>query len=240
MASVDIAAKVAEYFLQPKASGYDVWKTLTFAVVLAAAAYALYHALKRLGVRADARLAAAVAPYVLLGSAVRVLEDAAVLPDSFLFVTPMIYVLVFCATFGALLLSLLAQKTAAGLDPQAAAVVMLFFAPWALLFREAKWSAQNKVVALAHMFDATTTAVSMQFFGYSEQHVLPGAVIAAFGPFSFVPLKLVAVVAILMAIDRFAGKDAESREFASYLKLVIGILGAATGMRDFIALAAGV
>jgi uncharacterized membrane protein len=263
MASTDFASKLLEYFLQPKASGYDAQKTLTLALVLVAAAYAVYRLLRRLGVRIDVRLAVAVAPYVVLGSVVRVLEDAALLPDSFLFVTPMIYVLIFGITFTVLLASLLGQKRfgvpyhkttfLAGVlmlpfalsqlpaaDLQAAAMVAVFFAPWALLFRLAKWIPENKAVALLHMFDATSTAVAMQFFGYYEQHVLPTAVIGAFGPFSFVLLKLVAVVAIVVAIDRFAGNDAESKEFARYLKLVIGILGAATGTRDFITLLAGV
>jgi len=259
----DFASKLAEYFLAPKSSGYDVPKTLTYALVLVAAVYVLYRILRKLGIRADKRLAIAVSPYVVLGAAVRVLEDAGTLPDSFLFVTPMIYVLIFCVTSAVLLVSLLAQKKfgvpyhkpvfLAGVlilpfvlshlpvaNLQAAAIVFVFFAPWAFVFRFVKWSGQNKAVTLLHVFDSTTTAVAMQFFGYYEQHVLPTVVIGALGPFSFVFVKLVAVVAILVAIGKFSGKDAESKEFADYLKLVIGILGAATGTRDFITLVAGV
>lgn len=264
MASLqDIADKLAEYFLQPKASGYDVPKTLTFALVLVAAVYGLYRLLRRLGVKADVRLAVAVAPYVVLGATVRVLEDAHALPDSFLFVTPMIYILIFSVTFAVLLASLLAQRRfglayhkplfLAGVlmlpfalarlpagNLQAALPALVLFAPWVFGSRFVKWSKENKLVTLTHMLDSTVTAVSMQFFGYSEQHVLPTAIIGVFGPFSFVAVKIVAVVAILAAIDRFTGKDERSRDFANYVKLVIGILGAATGTRDFITLLAGV
>jgi uncharacterized membrane protein len=263
MAFEDFASKLAEYFLSPESSGYDVPKTLTYALVLVAAVYVLYRILRKLGIRADKRLAVAVSPYVVLGAAVRVLEDAGTLPDSFLFVTPMIYVLVFCVTFAVLLVSLLAQKKfgvpyhkpvfVAGIlmlpfvlarlpaaNLQAAVPVLLFFAPWTLLFRSVKWSSQNRIVTLLHMFDSVTTAVALQFFGYSEQHVLPTAVIGVFGPFSFVLLKLAAVVTILFVIDKVSKGNAESEDFASYLKLVIGILGAATGTRDFITLVAGV
>jgi len=259
----DFASKLAEYFLSPKASGYDVPKTLTYALVLVAAVYVLYRILRKLGITADKRLAVVISPYVVLGAAVRVLEDAGTLPDSFLFVTPMIYVLVFCVTFAVLLVSLLAQKKLgvpyhkpvflAGVlmlpfvlahlpvaNLQAAAIVFVFFAPWALLFRSVKWSGQNKIVTLLHMFDSTTTAVAMQSFGYYEQHVLPTAMITSFGPFSFVLMKLAAVVTILFVIDKASKGDAESEDFANYLKLVMGILGAATGARDFITLVAGV
>jgi len=259
----DFAGKLAEYFLEPRKSGYDLSKTLTLAAILVAAAYAVHRILGWLGVRPDKRLAVAVAPYVALGAAVRVLEDAAVLPDSFLFVTPMIYVLVFCATFGALLLSLLAERRLgvpyfkpmflAGVlalpfalsrlpvaNPHAAPIVLAFMLPWILGFGIARWSGQNKIVALLHVFDATTTAVAMQFFGYYEQHVLPTAVISAFGPFSFVLLKLAAVVAMLVLIDRVSGRDRETTDLTDYTKLVIGILGAATGTRDLITLVAGV
>jgi len=263
MALADLLAKLEEYFFQPKASGYDVPKTLTFALVLVAAVYGLYRMLRRLGVKADARLAVAVAPYVVLGATVRVLEDAHALPDSFLFVTPMIYVLIFSVTFAVLLASLLTQKRfgiayhkplfLAGLlmlpfalarlptgNLHAALPALVLFAPWAFGSKLVKWRTENKFVALTHMFDSTVTAVSMQFFGYSEQHVLPTAFIGVLGPFSFVFIKLAAVVVILAAIDRFTGKDEKSRDFANYVKLVIGILGAATGTRDFITLLAGV
>ena len=263
MASVDFLEKIEEYFFQPKASGYDVPKTMTYALVLVAAVYGIYMLLRRIGVKADARLAVAVAPYVVLGAAARVLKDAHALPDSFLFVTPMIYVLVFAVTFAVLLASLLAQRRfgiayhkplfLAGVlmlpfalarlpagNMQAALPALVLFAPWALGSRFVKWSTENKIVTLTHLFDSTVTAVAMQFFGYSEQHVLPTALIGAFGPFSFVAIKLAAIVAVLVAIDRLTGKDAESRDFAGYVQLVIGILGAATGTRVFITLLAGV
>lgn len=263
MDSQEIVGKLLEYFVQPKASGYDVPKTLTYAVVLVAAVYGLYLLLRRLGIKPDIRLAAAVSPYVVFGSAVRVLEDAGTLPNSFLFVTPMIYVLIFGVTFAVLLASLLAERKlgvpyykpaflvgvlilpfALGMLPaanlQAALPVLLFFAPWLLVFKSVKWSGANKAVASLQMFDSTTTAVAMQFFGYGEQHVLPTAVIGAFGPFSFVLLKLAVVVAVLVAIDRVSAGRPDAQQFASYLKIVIGILGAATGTRDFITLLAGV
>jgi uncharacterized membrane protein len=83
------------------------------------------------------------------------------------------------------------------------------------------------------MFDATATFVAMNYFGYGEQHVLPRYIINLSGtPFSFIILKIIAIVLILIGIDKYS-KD---KEFNNYIKLIIGIIGAATGLRDFLGL----
>lgn len=82
------------------------------------------------------------------------------------------------------------------------------------------------------MFDASTTFVALNFFGYSEQHIFPNFIISLFGPASFIFLKLIGVVAALILVDKFS-KD---KEFNNYLKLCIGILGGATGARDLFTL----
>jgi uncharacterized membrane protein len=99
-----------------------------------------------------------------------------------------------------------------------------------------KWNDANKVVASVQMFDANTTFVSLQFFNYQEQHVVPNIFINLFGlgPITFIGLKLVAVVTLLIVIDKYC----EDKEFANYLKLIVTILGVATGLRDFTRLVA--
>jgi len=84
------------------------------------------------------------------------------------------------------------------------------------------------------MFDASNTFVAVNFFNYFEQHVLPGFFISNFSPFSFVVLKAVVVISVLLLLDKYS----DDREFNNYLKLIIGILGAATSTRDFIRIAA--
>ena len=51
-------------------------------------------------------------------------------------------------------------------------------------------------------------------------------------PFSFVILKFIALVAVLFLIDKYS----DDKEFSNYIKLIIGILGAATGIRGFLRL----
>ena len=89
-------------------------------------------------------------------------------------------------------------------------------------------------MTLIQLFDGTATFVALNFFGYYEQHIIPTFIINLFGPISFIFIKLITVVAILVLIDRIS----PDKEFNNYLKLIIGILGGATGSRDFLALIA--
>jgi len=256
------AKKNLDYFLAPKQTGYDITKTLLYALVLVAAVYSIYKTLKKFKIKIDHGLAIAVAPYVVFGGAIRVLQDAGAI-NSYFFMTPGIYILVAGIAFSALLVSLFCQKkfnvpyykimflfgvlllpfTLSQLNLSnfyGAGLVLLFFVPWVIIFKTpipsalSKWSKENKIVTLVHMFDATTTTVALYFFGYYEQHVLPTAFINVLGPFSFIPLKAATIIIILILIDRLS----DDKEFNNYLKLVIGILGAATGFRDFISLLA--
>jgi uncharacterized membrane protein len=250
-----IPKDLLDYFLYPKATGYDVPKTLLYGLVLVVAMYYIYKMLVKLKIKIDKRLAIAVAPWVLFGSVLRVTQDAG-LVSSYWFVTPGIYVLVFLIVFALLVASSFLQKKkgipyhkvmfAAGLIVDLCALLQLnfvnyygillvaaFFAPWPIIFYFVKkWGLVNRFVVLLHLFDATTTAVSLKFFSYSEQHVFPRVVIGLSDPFLFIPIKLVGVAAVILLIDKYS----DDKNFNNYLKLCIGILGAATGLRDFISL----
>lgn len=253
-------SELLDYFLHPKKTGYDIPKTLVYALVLVGAVYLIYRALRRSKVKIDRRLGVGLAPYVVFGGAIRVLQDAGVV-NSYFFITPGVYLFVFLIVFVVLLLSLYIERKKgipyfktlflAGvcLLPLTLAqltlknfygplVVLALFSPWLVLFRVLKWDLANKAVSLLHIFDATTTSTAIKFFGYYEQHVVPTFFIGLFGPFSFVILKVIAIIAALLLIDKFGGKSKEEEEFKSYVKLIIGILGGATACRDFITLAA--
>jgi uncharacterized membrane protein len=241
-----------DYFFSPIKTGYDVPKTLTYSIALIIAVYLIFKLLKRLKIRADKRLAVAVSPYVLFGSAIRVLEDTGAI-ESYLFITPGVYFFIFFLFLSMLIVSLVLDRKKnipyfktmflAGLvtlsfvfsqfdlvNIRVALLVFILLVPWLAVIYATKWSKENKIVLSLHMFDATTTFIAMSFFGYYEQHILPTFLINIFGPVSFIFGKLIAITAILLLIDRFC-KD---NEFNIYLKIVIGLLGAATGSRDFI------
>lgn len=244
-----------DYFLWPKKAGYTPFNTLLYGLLLIIAIYIIYIILRKLKVKIDHRLALAVSPFVVWGATLRVMQDAGIL-SGYLFVTPGIYIFVFSIVLAILLVSvffdrkknipyfktlflsgvLLVAFTLPSINIiniNGMLLVLAFFLPWPiLLFFVKKWGIVNRLVLMLHMFDASATSVSMQFFGYGEQHILPTYLINIFGPLSFIPIKLVAIVVVLIMIDKFS----DDKEFNLYLKLCIGILGAATGSRDFLAL----
>lgn len=245
-----------DYFLNPLKAGYDVPKTLTYAIVFVIAVYLGYVLIKKIKFKIDRRFAVAISPYIILGGILRVLQDSRILSSN-LFVTPGIYFFIALTAVCSFAFSLLLEnkknipyfktsfiiglilasfslpfiRPVNFLGPMISLAILL---PWMAIFYFVKWSKENKIVTLVQLFDANTTFVAMSFFGYGEQHVLPTFLIGIFSPISFIFVKLIAIVAILILIDKFC----EDKELAIYLKLIIGILGAAPGIRDFIRLLA--
>ena len=104
-----IAQDVLDYFLHPKKTGYDFPKTLVYAALFVLAIYVIFKLLKKMKIKVDKRLAIAISPYIVLGGALRVIQDIG-LVSSYFFVTPGIYVFVFFITLLVLLSSLFLEK----------------------------------------------------------------------------------------------------------------------------------
>jgi len=250
---MDLQYLLYQYFCST--GGYTPESTTAFAITLIIFVYLIYKVLNKLKVKIDKRLGLAISPFIILGSSIRVLKDAGIL-TACVFQTPGIYFLTFGITFLILIISIILQRKKGipyfktmfliGLilvSPVlgilkyrnfiGVAYILIWFIPWIVILKAIPWLSENKVITGVHMFDATTTFVSLNYFGYYEQHVLPRYIIELFGtPFSFIILKFIVIVSILLLIDNFS----DDREFNNYIKLIIGILGASTGTRDFIRL----
>jgi len=241
------------YFISP---GYNIVNTTVYALLLVIGVYFIFLLLKKVKIKIDKKFAIAIAPFIIFGSIMRVIVDSKII-ESFLFVSPTIYVVIPLLISMVLLIAILLEKKykipyhktlfLVGLvlasfvitfikivNPYGAMLILLFLLPWLSLLTIARWSLENKIVSLLHIFDAMTSFISIEFFGYAEQHVVPQFFINLFTPFSFVLLKSLAIFLILILID----KECKNKEFKNYLKLIIGILGAATGARDFLRLLA--
>ncbi|MDI6806864.1 MAG: DUF63 family protein [Candidatus Aenigmarchaeota archaeon] len=238
--------------------GYTLTETIIYSAVLLIFLYVIFKVIRKLKISFDKRFAIAIAPYVVLGGLLRVLRDLGFFISPIL-MTPWIYFFIFSLLIVTLLLSLFLQKRfkllffkplflvgiLLAIFPLAfltfvktvnfygIVLVSILFFPWIILFKVVRWSKENRAVSLVQLFDATTTSTAIHFFGYGEQHWLPSILISAFGPFSFVFVKLFVIVVILIALDRLC----KEKELKNYIKLVVGILGAATGIRDFTCLA---
>ncbi|MBI2446094.1 DUF63 family protein [Candidatus Micrarchaeota archaeon] len=97
-----------EYFINPIVDQahyppYNVYNTITFALVALIAVFLIYKGLKKAGFTLDGTFFEAILPYVIFGGIFRVFEDAGIAPrivtivgyQTYPFVTPLIYVNIF-------------------------------------------------------------------------------------------------------------------------------------------------
>lgn len=244
------------------------------AIMLFLAFFILFPILDRRGIKFNAKFLLALLPYILLGSAMRVLEDMHLLPRSwnplelaYYFVTPGIWLLIAVVTIAALFISsLLSKKLGFSFHKSFAAIglilalpVVLFefskFPAWPgflaaialtlaitaalfFLFKIPKWkilqSRLNLLVVASQALDGSATFVATQFFFCGEQHPLSGFFLEVF-PLSFVAVK----VALVLAIVHYVDKEIKNPNLRGFIKIVVAILGFATGLRDVMTLGVG-
>ena len=101
---------VYKYYIDPflNDAGYNIVNTITWALVLGICIFGVQKVLRHLNIVIDRRFVIGVVCYVLFGSSLRVLEDADMFapPLEHLFVTPVIYFVVFFVTVISLAVSL--------------------------------------------------------------------------------------------------------------------------------------
>ncbi len=261
---MDLYSFVKEYFIDSIVykEGYNPVNTATFAIILLAAVYLIYRFL-RTRVRFDFRFALHTLPYIVLGSSVRIIEDAGFVspPVSYMLMTPFIYLLIFSITLSALLLSLRTDRRYypyPGTLLSAAVIVFLLFTlnieNWwvfpaafiiagsaASVYRKffTRFGADNLSVAVlfAQLVDGSTSFLGIQFLGYWELHVVPRFFIDLFGPWVMIALKLAVIVPILYIIDRDADEDENLKGF---IKFVLFTIGMAPGLRNGLRMTFGV
>jgi len=226
------------------------------------------------GIKFNSKFLLALLPYILLGSALRVLEDMDILPRSwnplemaYYFVTPGIYMLIAVATIAGLFLALFLSKkfkkdfhkVFAGIGLAFAlpltAFEMAHFQAWfgffAVLaitvavtgilffaFKKLRWKIlENRLNLLAlasQTLDGSATFVATQFFVCGEQHPLSGFFLELF-PLSFIGVK----VALVLVIIHYVDKEIENENLRGFIKIIVAILGFATGLRDILTLGVG-
>jgi len=129
------------------------------------------------------------------------------------------------------------QPAAFGFNPSALLLVIGFTALFKILFYG--FIKQFKIdffkqkipflLVATHLYDASTTFVGMQFFGFWEKHVLPSLVIGIFGPFSMFFLKLLVVPPVVYLL-----RDLENKTERNLIYFAIFVLGFAPGTRNLL------
>ncbi|MCX6695475.1 MAG: DUF63 family protein [Candidatus Altiarchaeota archaeon] len=92
------------------------------------------------------------------------------------------------------------------------------------------WHERNYMVALAHLLDASTTFVGIDFYHNVEQHVVPNYFIGMLNTAAVMfPLKALVVLPALYLVDKEMKNDEFGRRF---IKLVIIIIGLGPAIRN--------
>jgi len=257
-------------------TGYNPVNTLTWGILLGISLFGLLKLLEKWGVAIDKRFVLATVPYVLAGSTLRVMEDAGIFtpPLSYLFVTPLIYFVVFAGCFSVLLMLgrlhsadrmhdirptfgyigvlwvlpcmfilLWGRETlfvwvpfaVIGIATFLAAVIYLIARGLRIPFLLDKLNAS---IIWAHLFDASSTFIGVDYMGYAEKHVL-GALLTNLTGTALVmyPLKVAIIVSILFFIDSHLD---ENDNLKNLTKLVVLVLGLAPGTRNVLRMTLGV
>jgi len=249
---------IRQYYIDPivLGEGYNFINTLTYAFLVVIATYLTFRFLEKFKVEINKNFVVSIIILVVLGTMVRLLEEANI-SSSYFLVTPMIWIETFAFIFGLFFVSKFIEKKfkipyyktlfAIGLvfifiplilvlskitQITGMIISLALLIPFALIFYFVKWKTENKLVSMAHIFDATATFTAIQFFNFTEQHVLPRLLIGIFSPIAFIIVKVLVVVGILILIDRSSG----DKSFNNFLKLVIAIIGLAPAIRDFVLL----
>ncbi len=243
-----------QYFIEPVilGQGYNFVNTLTYALIVVAVTWLTFKFIEKMKIQINRNFVTSIIILVFFGTFVRLLEEVGI-SSSYFLVTPMIWIETFAFIFILFLISRFIEKkfkipyykilSGVGL---ALTFIPLFLIlthltsysgmlislglliPFGLIFYFIKWKAENKLVSMAHIFDATATFTAIQFYGFSEQHVIP-RLIVSLSPISFIIIKSLVVISILILIDRYS----EDKKFSNFLKLIIAIIGLAPGIRDF-------
>ena len=144
---------------------------------------------------------------------------------------------------GANLIALLARGTESLLAPAAifalgSAVALMVMAVGPRLNLRFLSDRLHRLILWAHMMDATSTYIGVDWFGYYEKHVLPDLLIDLSGTaLVMYPLKLVILIPVLALIDAGLREDPPLRNLTL---LVLLTLGLAPALRNTIRLTLGI
>jgi uncharacterized membrane protein len=244
--------------------GYTILNTVVFGIILGICILIIIKMFKYIK-KDPAELMIPLIPFIFFGSSARALVDNNIYPLTYILVTPGIYILTGLMAIITLITAVFIEKKTnfdyryiifivgtlicipniLFMGPVNLVAVLQVVGVWAIvssafILLRNKWALLsnkfNLSVLTAHLFDASSTYIAVDYYGYYEQHVLPSALTGLFGTAIIMfPLKIVVILGALYVIDTYI----EDRTIANMLKLAIFILGLAPGLRNFLSLIMG-
>lgn len=251
-----------DYFIRPtlEHTGYNLVNTITYAGILIIALFAVYKILLRIEIKLDRNLWLNLLPFVFLGGALRALQDINFFgflgAYHALFVTPMIYIIVFFLAFASifvskyiwkdftryfgtalaiisLLLIAINAKNSAALVMIAAMAASIYLILYYILkalrinvVREL--NSYNSHIIAAHLLDAGAAFIAVSVIGgYRESSIFTSFLFSQLPGWVFIPIK----VAIVLTAIHFIDKETKS-EINWLLKFAILVLGLGPGLHN--------
>ncbi len=235
---------------------YNIYNTVAYFILAVVITYLSYNYIFR-RLKFSAKTAIDIVPFMILGAFVRVLADTPIIPRNFFTVTPGVWLIFFSLIALSLLFD---NKYGLRLTPVLPIPFIFILAflmpvenPDALFYFSLFYSLSlipffilrsrfnllrndfNLLCITAHMFDATSSFVNVNFFGYVEIHVVGGFLTSVFGTAAVMYLLKLVVIPILYYLDR-----EEDRNLVNFMKLIIFALGFGPGIRNLITVLYGI
>ena len=101
------------YFVDYACRGYNIYNTITYGIIFAIAVFATYKLLKRLKLQIDRRFLIGIFPFIIMGSVLRVMEDAmefSMNPKFVFLCSPIIYFVIYFIALFSLLFAMGIEK----------------------------------------------------------------------------------------------------------------------------------
>ena len=234
--------------------GYNIVNTIVYATIALIAIYLTYLLLKKLKIKIDKYFIYSLIVFAFVGSTWRVMEDLMLIPMPWtvLFITPLIYVVLYIIAMIPLLIfrdskamgyvgiGILIPSLFIVLFRHLSHPLMLILIPTIAIavsipiyFVKIFKRIENLFILFGHMVDSFATYFSVTMFGYGEKHVLTSEILK-FSPISYIIIKYLVILSIIYVLKDF--KD----EPRIYIISILAMLGLATGFRDTLRLAIGV
>jgi len=252
-----------EFFINPiiYRTGYNVVNTITFAILLIIALFGLIKLLQKLNIKTNKKLWYDLIPFVLLGGITRALQDLGFFAKlgalQYLFVTPLIYFVIFFLAFGSIIVS---KYTKFNITRDFGYFLVLFFLAFVVL-RASNWNAFGIILSMsfliffaiyfafkflnikilenlnsfpmfAHILDSSASVTAIMIVGgYTEQHVVPSFLFTFLPYWTFIPIKILIILLALYVIDK---ETSEKKEWNWMLKFTVFVLGMGPGLRNLL------
>ena len=245
-------------------SGYTIFNTLIYGIILIRILYGILKLFKNLKINPKS-IIYSIIPFIILGSLTRALVDNHILPKTIFLITPGIYFLIGILTIISLLIGYylnekekINYKYTIFIIGLILAIIPITLIPHInltpLIYIISIWGIftiifyligkvwtlyKDKInlsIISAHLFDASSTFIAVDYFGYYEQHVLPNFIHSYINTAATMfPLKIIVISLALYLVDKYI----DDETINGLLKLTIFVLGLAPGLRNFLTLAIG-